>query len=160
MVEVKNDRKYLTSSPVIIFAFIVVTYLGSLGIVKSPNSSFDFAPLVYLALMYAVLIDLKFGIYVSISSGKFSQVFDFLQRSSIEVAQIGRISFMPTWIIGQNHRSLYIIDGKTNKVVTKMANTAYAPRTLAEIVRELKRLNPSIELDTDTQALLSKYNPR
>lgn len=154
-----HTKKYSTSSPVIIFAFIVATGLGLLGVWSSPNTnSFNFQPFAYLALMYVILVDLKFGIYAVISNGKFSQVFHFFYHSSIEVTEIGRIAYMPTWAIGHKHRSVYILNKNTNKVVTKMANTAYSPRKLAEIVHVLKELNPTIELDGDTKALLNRYN--
>jgi hypothetical protein len=106
-----------------------------------------------------VLIDVKYGIYVEISNQKFCQVFHFFYRRSVEVTEIGRIMYRPTWVMGQGHRSVYVVSKNTNKVVTKMANTAYSPKKLADIVRELKQLNPSIELDGDTKALLNRYDP-
>jgi hypothetical protein len=151
-------KKYNTASPVVIFAFIVVTVLGLLGVLNPPSNATSFAaPLIYMMVIYAILIDVKFGIYVTLSDKKLCQTYHFVYSRCVEISKIDRIEYKPTWISSERHRSVYVFERSTGKMVTKMSNTAYNPQKLAEIIGELKHLNPAIVLGDEMQEFLKRY---
>jgi len=62
--------------------------------------------------------------------------------------------YQPTWVIGENTRSLYLLDSESGAIKIKMANGAYSVATLREIANDLVKLNPTIELDVDARQLM------
>ncbi len=80
----------------------------------------------------------------------------FIYRRSIKTSDINKIMYKPTWIFGDKMRSIYIIDKEKGEIKIRMSNAAYPHKTLARVVTDLIRTNPSIELDAETKNLLKE----
>jgi hypothetical protein len=65
--------------------------------------------------------------------------------------------YRPTWIFGDRMRSIYIVNKEKGAIKIRMANAAYPRVTLARIVTDLVRINPSIELERDQESFEGIY---
>jgi hypothetical protein len=122
--------------------------------VANPQHTDLWVPWAFVLLLLGIAIDMKFGIYACIEGHHFHSVSHFLVNRRTAIADIERILYQPTWIIGKKQRSIYLIE-RSGKVWAKMANTAYSKSTLVEVVNDLKRINPSISLDRETEELVA-----
>jgi hypothetical protein len=153
-----SDHKiYKTSSAgfialVIATATIFASYMLDGNYIK--NKIF----FVYIALLVFAAVDTKYGIYVGLERDSFFEVKHFFIRREIRIADIHKIFYQPTWIIGQKMRSVYLIDAKNNKIKIKMSNAAFPIATLSAIIADLKRKNPNIQLDESARQLIDSFN--
>lgn len=118
----------------------------------------DFIIISFLIFWYLIL-DCTIGTYGLLDKEKkvLSRTDYFFYTKKLNVKDIHTIYYRPTWIIGGIARSLYIIgnvDGKEK--VIEFPNVGWYEKVLVQIVTDLKQMNPSIQLDEPTEALLKK----
>jgi hypothetical protein len=153
-----KDKKKYASSPVgfvVLFLFAILVFLVSL---ESPEQPQPWITNIYVVVLLVIAIDLKFGIYATLTDGTFYERKHFFYGRRIEVSEISKIRYMPTWMFGERMRSIYVFDKNHRAPIIRMANAAYPQETLAQVVSDLKRRNPSIELDTFAMELVDRFH--
>jgi len=117
-------------------------------------------PWVAFAFLFFVfvILDILFGTYLAVSDKEFSRVDYFIRKKRISLTSIRNIRYVPTWKFGQTMRSLVVegYAGQEQKLID-VPNNGFAERNLAKIASELKRRNPSINVDEHTTELIKKY---
>jgi len=112
---------------------------------------------IFAIFLLFVITNFTFGTYGLLDKkAKTITRTDYLfYTKRIKIADIKFINYRPTWIMGGLARSLYIIDDKEN--VIEFPNVGWYEPILANIVNDLKKLNPRIELDESAEELVKKY---
>src|SRR5215467_14689540 len=135
-----NDiHKYETSwsGPIIVClsAFVIGISVASL----SRPASDEWISWMYFLLLLAAAVDMKLGFSSFIENGTLTERRHFLFRRRVAIADIHKIMYQPTWIIGQNLRSLYFVGKASQGSTIKLANAAYSTKVLVNIIKEAQR---------------------
>jgi hypothetical protein len=141
--------------------FLVVTFIYSAFRYPFQNSSptdivVDFC---LLALTIFMFLYPTFGTVFTLRERNFCRTAYFLWRKCFSVEDIVGITYPPTFIAGNTHRTLTIIelqDGRYRQLT--MSYPVFTEQTIVNVVRDLKRINPNIKLDDETEALLTKLH--
>lgn len=149
--------KYTTSKTVGAF-FLVVGISGLLIAVWDSPSGFrvDSIVLILIAVAVFIFFDLLWGISVSLSESTLSRVDSFIFRKEIPLNEIEVIRYQPTYGIGKEVSSLYVFRRDQNTAVITMTSVWFTERALRDFLRDIKKLNPAINLDEEAQALMQK----
>jgi len=151
----KSTKLYQTSSRGVIVVVVAAIVMTLVSILSYQQGRIDnWIPWAYVLVLLAVALDMKFGIYAKRQGDYFCETKHFLYHRCIKVSCIAKIMYQPTWVIGENTRSLYLLDSESGAIKIKMANGAYSVATLREIANDLVKLNPTIELDVDARQLM------
>jgi len=146
---------YRTSSKGVIVVIVAAVLMTLVSVLNFQNSGPDnWLPWTYVLLLLLVAADMKIGIYAKRTNDYFCETKHFVFRRCIKISNIGKIMYKPTWAIGENMRSIYVLDREGEAIKIRMASGAYSLKTLRQVVIELTNLNPSIELDADARKLL------
>jgi len=85
---------------------------------------------------------------------------------NFKIEELSYVLYQPTWkgvmsmTTQSNMRSLHIVRGSGGWGETiSLANGAYKEEDLADIAKRLQQMNPRIELDEYSRALIKKYKP-
>ncbi len=151
----EREITYRTSSGGVIVVILAAVVMASVSVLNFQDSRPDnWVPWTYALLLLIVAADMKFGIYAKRTNDYFCETKHFVFRRCIKISRIGKIMYKPTWVIGENMRSIYVLDREGETIRVRMASGAYSLTTLRQVVRDLTDLNPSIELDADARSLL------
>ena len=123
------------------------------------------SPMTYNYLIVAFVITVFFliviiwsfwGVYLFVAREQICHTNYFFLKKCFRIQNIDSIYYQPSWIVGEGARSLNIIDMSTGEQRhIGLPNLGFSEKTLADIARHLKRLNPSIELDKYAEALVN-----
>jgi hypothetical protein len=155
----ENETKtYHTSSGGAIVGLVAAIVMSVVSVLNFQQGRPDnWIPWAYVLLLLVIAADLKFGIYARRRDDYFCETKHFVYWRCIKISNIEKIMYKPTWLIGENMRSIYVVDREGGAIRIRMANGAYPLGTLTQIVTDLVAVNPSIELDAETKELLRKY---
>jgi hypothetical protein len=114
------------------------------------------APWVIFGIVTLVLLDAYYGISISIRSKRITRTSHFVFKTFIEIGDIERITYEPTWILGSSlGKSIRVSGLRGGRAATiEIANVGFTESTLADMVRRLMEINKSIDIDKMTEVLL------
>lgn len=98
----------------------------------------------------------KKAFYTTLSNGKLSKVTFFISKLVVDVSKITKLEIV--WYFGYELRVRD--DSKYQMLMMRLPNYHYHSKTLSRIIRDLKEIKPSIELDESCKDLLEtgKWN--
>jgi hypothetical protein len=113
---------------------------------------------LYFVLLF-IAIDLYWGTYIVVNESGVYAVDYFFHKTGLKFEQIESIYYHPTWIIGSRARTLSIIGilGGKRKTVKLGTNHFYSLKSLAAIIAEVRKNNPTVKMDGPTQELMNRY---
>lgn len=152
----KTNRKWAGMIAILLSLAVIITLLSS----KQPIES-----LILLVMLFFlfVSIDVFWGYYVLISNDQLNIVKSFIWKRKVNINLIQAIDYRQTFNLGESfaqyYKSLYIVWLQENggAKMVNLPNDAFTEKTLAQIAKKLKDLNPRIELDKNTEELIKKY---
>lgn len=157
-----NMKEYTTDWKATIVIFSVVAIVAATGFYLEKNPTMDF-PEVAIGLVVwfgfvgsAILLATKYS-YASISDTSLRFVYLFFYRRTIDINFIIEISDQPTYKVAKSHfRSLYIFykgkNGDTKWIELRI--TIFPEKTLGKLIKDLKEINPRIELNSYAEKLM------
>ncbi|MES2135181.1 MAG: hypothetical protein V4449_03015 [Patescibacteria group bacterium] len=93
-----------------------------------------------------------FGMYVFFDESKLCRVDFFIWRSCIAIADIQSVVYQSSLIFGGPNKTVSVFDAKGKKVF--MESMPFGKEMQKDLIDKLIRLNPSIRLNEDAEALL------
>lgn len=126
-----------------------------LGISKNPFLLND--PWLYVAILTGAFFALYalWGLHISITDSKISRVDFFFWKDTIEIKNIESIVYHPSFVFGGPNKTVSVLDAHGNKVF--MESMPFGKEKQRALIASLIRLNPSIRLNEDAEALLKRY---
>jgi hypothetical protein len=98
------------------------------------------------------------GTYFVLQDGEFFLTQYFIFRKYIAVEDVIELKYLPTFIAGNSHRTLFLYTydyGRKDEFVGP-SYPVFTREAIAQIVRELLSMNPRIGLDSHTEELLDE----
>ena len=134
-------------------ALILVSMLLSQN-VRISDPTFLGIALVFLL----IILDTIFGNFIVISNESLSTVDWFFIKQSVDLNDISRVSYSPQFIGGMGAKMLtvYFRKGSQLRTLNIGSNHFFSKRTIANIVTEITRQNPGVQLDEFVQMLIEK----
>ena len=151
-------RKYYTDWKTIIIVFAIGLALwifGALGKAKGVvllNGSL----MVGIPIALIALLSTKYS-YVAISGNTLKFVYVLFYRRTIDINSITEINDQPTYKAAKSEfRSLYIFYKDKNDTIKwiELRITIFPEKTLGRLIKDLKQINPRIELNKYSQKLM------
>lgn len=108
-----------------------------------------------IPIAFGVLLATRYS-YASITDTTLKFVYLLFYRRTIDINSITEINDQPTYKAGKGmFRSLYIFYQKNDGVkYIELRITIFPEKTLGALIKELKRINPRIELNKYSQKLM------
>jgi len=150
-------KKYLPEQK-ILYVFSTFAVLALILAVLPPitTNSVAGAGIFALIFLFFGLVGTKFS-YAQLEYDTFTIRFLLFSRKTVKVEDLKSIKYLPTWRFQKSLKSIYIdYEGQTWWPL-ELKNSMYLEETLVEVVKDLKRQNPSIQIDEKVQELLRKY---
>lgn len=132
---------------------ILPTVLSNPTLVDNKTSLLGLVVLIIIA-MYPL------GRSAKLEGSKFCHIDFFVWRKCLWIPNIETISYPPTYGIGKSNRRLTIREKSEGPFEYReifMPNPAFHRKMLAQIVRDLLKVNQNIEIDSDVEDLLKNY---
>lgn len=150
-------RYYIDWKTIVIVSVIGFILLISDSISKYPDRVVLSADISFLLFFTLILIIITKYSYAEISGSTLRFVYTLYIRRTISIYSITEINDQPTYKIGGNlFRSLYIFykdkNGKIKWIELRI--TIFPERTLGKLIKDIKTINPKIELNKYAQGLM------
>ena len=147
--------KHFQTDQKVFYIGVGIAALCSILAVLPPITRHSFLGALYFAVLAlgGSLATTKFT-YAKLEKDILRVVRVFFFRHTIMVMRIKRIRYVPTWRFQGKLRSIYIHYEGGWAPYTELPNSQYPEFTLANLVKELSKLNPRIELDEPAKELL------
>lgn len=129
--------------------------------------SFYQDPQLFLLIVFALIVMptiLLFGFSIQLYKDKVVYRHNVFFRKVFQIDEISQVLYQPTWraVTPLNSpttmRSLHVVRNTGGwRETISVANGAFREEDLANLADRLKKVNPKVELDKYTEALIKKY---
>lgn len=148
---------YTTSKPVGLSFLLIGIFSLLIAVWDSPSGfQVDAILLTLIAVTVFGFFDLLWGINVSLSEKTVSRVDNFVFRKEVPLDDIEIIRYQPTYGIGKEVSSLYILRKGHDVACITMTSLWFTERLLREFLRDIKKRNPAIVLDEEARELMDR----
>lgn len=124
------------------------------------DSFFGGVLIVVIPILLGILLGTIYS-YAIIEGVTLRFVYFLFYRRTIDIKSITEINDQPTYKIAKSSfRSLYIFYKDSNGATKwiELRITIFPEKTLGELIKDLKRINPRIELNTYSQKLMDSVS--
>jgi hypothetical protein len=159
--------KTYSINPLLASVIVLMIFAGIFSIEMDRLLAFYKSTELTIPIIVAVLISLGlfFGFKLQLFKDRVVYRHNVFFRKSFMIDELSHVLYQPTWrgvtpMTSQtNMRSLHIVRHSGGwKDTISLANGAYREEELADIAKRLRQMNPRIEIDGQTGALIKKYS--
>ena len=129
------------------FILIIIEYVS----IRSQQTKYQDIS-VTMTLFILMYLSLRYD-YCLITDSEFSRRSYLFWTKSIAISKITEITFPPTWVISPEARTLVVWSGSGQKIT--MTDMGYTRPALADVVKTLIKISPSIKLDETAKSLIN-----
>jgi hypothetical protein len=147
------NKKYQVVSYYTLIPLFIMPVLAAVEYISITNPQLRYQDIfITVVFLAAIYLSLRFD-HCLITDKEFSRKSYFsFSIKKFKVADITEITFPPTWIVTPE-ASLAVWDSSGHKIT--MTDMAYTRPVLADVVRSLLKINPSIRLDEQARLLIN-----
>jgi len=145
------NYKYFFRKP---YVYFLTSLLAAAFIVEwlaLPVTANRMQDLAFSGVLYTLLYLLLRSTYFVVTRSEVARVSYFVFTTRVEVADISEIVLPDTWLSAEMH-TLAIVSRRGR--ILKMTEMAYGREALADVVRQILKMNPRIKLDEAVADLL------
>lgn len=142
-----NFASYYTFLPLLIMLILIAIEYANIASQRVKYQDIFITVVVFVRMYLSLRYD-----YCLITDNEFSRRSYFFWKKSIPISKINGITFPPTWIASPDARTLVVWSGSGESIT--MTDMGYTRPALADVVRTLVKINPSIKLDEAAKLLI------